>query len=140
MGVAMEGCLKYIPSIAFSSCYYDEQANLEPLRPYVRAIVRKVLTEGLPKGVCLNVNFPAREQFEGLRICRMTFGRWINEVVKEHHPRGFDYFWMVGEYHNDEPDAEDTDQWALKHGFVAVTPTKMDVTDYDLLNKLQFDV
>lgn len=140
MGVAMEGCLKYIPSIAFSSCYYDEQANLEPLRPYVRAIVRKVLTEGLPKGVCLNVNFPARDQFEGLRICRMTFGRWINEVVKEHHPRGFDYFWMVGEYHNDEPDAEDTDQWALKHGFVAVTPTKMDVTDYDLLNKLQFDV
>ena len=110
------------------------------MRPYVRAIVRKVLTEGLPKGVCLNVNFPAREQFEGLRICRMTFGRWINEVVKEHHPRGFDYFWMVGEYYNDEPDAEDTDQWALKHGFVAVTPTKMDVTDYDLLNKLQFDV
>ena len=56
MGAALEGCMKYIPSVAFSSCYYDEEANLEPLRPYVQQIVRKVLSEGLPKGICLNVN------------------------------------------------------------------------------------
>ena len=137
MGVAMEGCMKYIPSIAFSSCYYNEDANLEPLRPYVQSIVRKVLAEGLPKGICLNVNFPASEHFDGVRICRMTFGRWINEVVKEHHPRGYDYYWMVGEYHNDEPEAEDTDQWALRHNFVAITPTKMDVTAYEYMDELK---
>ena len=137
MGVAMEGCLKYIPSIAFSSCYYDTKANLEPLRPYVQKIVSRVLAEGLPKGICLNVNFPARQQFEGVRICRMTFGRWVNEVKKQHHPRGYDYFWMVGDYQNDEPDAEDTDQWALNHGFVAITPTRMDVTAYDFMDKLK---
>lgn len=137
MGVAMEGCMKYIPSIAFSSCFYDENANLEPLRPYVQDIVRKVLADGLPKGICLNVNFPASERFNGVRICRMTFGRWINEVVKEHHPRGYDYYWMVGEYHNDEPDAEDSDQWALRHNFVAITPTKMDVTAYEYMEEFQ---
>lgn len=137
MGVAIEGCMKYIPSIAFSSCYYNEDANLDPLRPYVQHIVGKVLAEGLPKGICLNVNFPASEQFDGMRICRMTFGRWINEVVKEHHPRGFDYFWMVGEYHNDEPLAEDTDQWALRHNFVAITPTKIDVTAYEFFDALK---
>lgn len=137
MGVAMEGCMKYIPSIAFSSCYYQHDANLEPLRPYVQQIVKKVLEEGLPKGVCLNVNFPAREQFEGVRVCRMTFGRWINEVVKRDHPRGYDYFWMVGHYQNDEPEAEDTDQWALNHGFVAITPTNMDVTAYEYMQHLK---
>lgn len=137
MGVAMEGCLKYIPSVAFSSCYYDPKANLEPLRPYVQQIVRRVLAEGLPKGVCLNVNFPARQQFEGVRVCRMTYGRWVNEVKKQHHPRGYDYFWMVGEYANDEPDAEDTDQWALNHGFVAITPTHMDVTAYSYMDALR---
>ena len=137
MGVAMEGCMKYIPSIAFSSCFYDENANLEPLRPYVQDIVRKVLADGLPKGICLNVNFPASERFNGVRICRMTFGRWINEVVKEHHPRGYDYYWMVGEYHNDEPDAEDSDQWALRHNFVAITPTKMDVTAYEYMEEFK---
>ena len=137
MGVAMEGCLKYIPSIAFSSCYYSHDANLEPLRPYVQQIVRRVLAEGLPKGVCLNVNFPARELFEGVRICRMTYGRWVNEVVRRHHPRGYDYYWMVGSYMNDEPSAEDTDQWALSHGFVAITPTHMDVTAYGFMDHLR---
>ena len=137
MGVAMEGCLKYIPSIAFSSCYYEHDANLEPLRPYVQQIVRQVLSKGLPKGICLNVNFPARQEFEGVRICRMTYGRWVNEVVKRPHPRGYDYYWMVGHYQNDEPDAEDTDQWALHHGFVAITPTTMDVTAYEYFDQLK---
>ena len=134
MGVAMEGCMKLIPSIAFSSCYYNEDANLEPLRPYVQKIVSQTLVEGLPKGICLNVNFPAAQQFKGLKICRMTFGQWVNEVAKEHHPRGFDYYWVVGHYQNDEPNAEDTDQWALNHDYVAITPTKMDVTAFEFID------
>ena len=44
---------------------------------------------------------------------------------------------MLGEYHNDEPTATDTDQWALEQGYVAITPTRIDVTDYDLLNKIK---
>ena len=137
MGIAKEGCLKGIPSIAFSSCFYNEDANLEPLRPYVEQIVSKVLAEGLPNGVCLNVNFPATETFKGVKVCRMTRGSWINEIVKEHHPRGYDYFWVVGEYRNDEPQAEDSDQWALNHGYVAITPTTIDVTAYDFMDTVR---
>lgn len=138
MGVAYEGAMKYIPSIAFSSCDYNPDADLSPLRPYVRQIVEKVLAEGLPKGTCLNVNFPKGGDFKGIKACRMTYGRWINEVVTCQHPRGGKYYWMVGEYANDEPEAEDTDQWALTHGYVAVTPSTIDVTDYKLLDKLNF--
>ena len=137
MGVAMEGCMKYIPSIAFSSCYYNYDANLEPLRPYIKKIVTKVLKEGLPKGVCLNVNFPAMESFKGLKVCRMTWGRWVDEIVKEHHPRGYDYYWVVGHYRNDEPLEEDTDQWALNKGYVAITPTLMDVTAHQYLDEMR---
>lgn len=137
MGVAMEGCMKYIPSIAFSSCHYQPDADFEPLRPYVQEIVGRVLAEGLPKGICLNVNFPARQEFEGVRICRMTYGRWVNEVEKRPHPRGYNYYWVVGTYHNDEPDARDSDQWALNHGFVAITPTNMDVTAYEYMEHLR---
>lgn len=133
MGVATEGSLKYIPSVAFSSCNYDENANLEPLRPYVRQIVGSVLKEGLPRGVCLNVNFPARESFSGVKVCRMGWGSWINETVLEHHPRGYDYYWMVGNYQNDEPEATDTDRWALEHGYVSVVPTTADVTARDAM-------
>lgn len=136
MGVAMEGCLKYIPSIAFSSCDYSPDANLEPLRPYVQKIAGKVLAEGLPRGICLNVNFPVGDDFLGVKACRMTMGRWVNEVVKRHHPRGYDYYWVVGEYANDEPNAKDSDQWAINHRYVAITPTRMDVTAYDFMEHL----
>jgi 5'-nucleotidase len=43
----------------------------------------------------------------------------------------------VGSYNNDEPDAEDTDNWALQHGFVAITPTQVDVTAYETLAKMK---
>lgn len=134
MGVTVEGCMKYIPSVAFSSCDYHSDADFEPLRPYVRSITRKVLDNGLPQGVCLNVNFPVADEFRGVRVCRMAKGTWHHECVKMHHPRGYDYYWMTGQYTNDEPEADDTDNWALTHGYVAITPTRIDVTDYDFLN------
>ena len=68
MGVAMEGCMKYIPSIAFSSCDYDPDADLSHLRDGVRMIVQRVLSDGLPKGVCLNVNFPKVDHLRELRF------------------------------------------------------------------------
>ncbi len=116
MGVTMEGCMKYIPSVAFSLCDHDPQADFEPMRPYVVEITRRVLEQGLPRGVCLNVNFPMGKSFRGIRACRMAFGTWYNEVETRHHQRGYDYYWMIGHYRNDEPEAEDTDNWALQHG------------------------
>jgi 5'-nucleotidase len=44
---------------------------------------------------------------------------------------------MVGRYQNDEPEAEDNDRWALDHGYVAVTPTRIDVTAYEAFEKLK---
>ena len=155
MGVTIEGCLKYIPSVAFSLCDQHPDADFEPLRPYVRQITQRVLAEGLPKGVCLNVNFPsnpcsssissssssaggiASAPYKGVKVCRMAFGTWYNETIQCHHPRGYDYWWMVGHYRNDEPEAEDTDNWALKHGYIAITPTQIDVTAHQAIEKIR---
>ena len=178
MGVVLEGCMKYLPSVAFSLCDFRPDADFSPLRPYVREICSRVLANGLPKGVCLNVNFPARESVEcrvesvefatavdsedrravansplstlhsplstlnsklykGVRLCRMGAGSWTHEIETCHHPRGYDYHWMVGTYRNDEPEAEDTDRWALDHGYVAITPTRIDVTAYECFDALK---
>ena len=141
MGVTLEGCMKYIPSVAFSLCDFHEDADFEPLRPLIRTITQRVLAEGLPKGVCLNVNFPLLESpgttYAGVRVCRMAHGTWSSEVTKCHHPRGYDYWWMVGHYQNDEPEAEDTDNWALSHGYVAITPTQIDVTAYAAMEQIK---
>lgn len=137
MGVVMEGCMKYIPSIAYSLCDFNPDADFEPMRSLIERLTARVLRDGLPKGVCLNVNYPLVEKVKGVKVCRMAFGTWGKEVEKCHHPRGYDYYWMMGEYTNDEPDAEDTDNWALTHGYAAITPTKMDVTSYELLDEMK---
>ena len=134
MGVTLEGCMKYIPSVAYSICDYRDDADFAPLRPYIHEMTAKILAEGLPKGVCLNVNFPVVPSFKGIKVCRMAYGTWGNECVKCAHPRGYDYFWMVGSYTNDEPDREDTDNWAIEHGYIAITPTQIDVTAYGAMD------
>ena len=137
MGVVLEGCMKYIPSVAFSLCDIRPNADFDPVRKLVIKITTKLLNEGLPHGVCLNVNFPLVPSFQGVRICRMAFGTWSKEIVHCHHPKGYDYYWMTGEYTNDEPNDDTTDNWAIKHGYVAITPTKIDVTSYETIQQIK---
>lgn len=137
MGVVIEGCLKGIPSIGFSLCNHQADADFSPVLPYVRRIVEETLEKGLPEGICLNVNFPDTPDLEGVLICRQTHGVWTNEFVKADHPRGGNYYWLTGEYLNLEPKAEDTDYWALAHNYVAITPTQIDVTAYTVMRELK---
>jgi 5'-nucleotidase len=137
MGVTLEGCMKYIPSVAFSLCDTHVDADFTPLEHYIREVVQRVLRDGLPQGVCLNINFPKGKAYNGVKVCRMSPGSWTNEVTKCHHPRGYDYWWMVGHYQNDAQEATDTDRWALDHGFVAITPTRIDVTAYEAMEQLR---
>jgi 5'-nucleotidase len=133
MGIVLEGTMKGITSIGYSLCSFDADADFEPLRPYVERITRQVLQEGLPENSCLNVNFPVRPTFNGVKICRMANGKWDNEWERHEDSDGY---WLTGDFTNVEPDRTDTDSWALSHGYVAVTPTQVDVTDYELMDKL----
>ena len=137
MGVATEGALQGYPSVAFSLCDHREDADFTPLASYIVDLVFKSIALGMPPFTCLNVNFPKANKFKGVRICRMAHSRWQHELARRKHPYGADYFWLVGECEELEPEATDTDRWALAHGYVAITPTNLDVTDYELLNVLK---
>lgn len=137
MGVATEGALQGYPSVAFSLCDHSANADFTPLRPYLIDFVFKAIAIGMPEFTCLNINFPKTEKFEGIRICRMAKSRWTNETEHRKHPYGMDYFWLVGECEELEPEAEDTDRWALAHDYIAVTPTQLDTTATALMQLLK---
>ena len=136
MGVAREGCMKGIPSVAFSLCNYSPDADFSNTARLIKIITGRVLEDGLPKNVCLNVNFPDTPEIKGTKVCRMCNGIWEKELVKERHPRGYDYYWMVGQFCDTEPEATDTDEWALAHGYAAITPTTIDTTAYSAMQKI----
>ena len=137
MGVVIEGCLKGIPSIGFSLCNHSADADFSATLPYIQKIVTTTLSNGLPQGTCLNVNFPDGDKLNGIKICRQTNGVWTNEFAECQHPRNKGYYWLTGHYQNNEPLSEDTDHWALEHNYVAITPTQIDVTAYKLLDEMK---
>lgn len=137
MGIPIEGCMKGVPSIGFSVCDSSPDADFSATTPIVRQICEKVLKEGLPDGVCLNINFPKRNEFKGIRVCRQTSAHWGDEFIERTHPRGSKYYWPSGKFYNHEPDAEGTDRWALQNGYVSITPTKIDVTAYEHMKSLE---
>lgn len=140
MGVCYEGAMAGFPAVAFSLDNHSSEADFTPLRPYLVDITLKVLKEGLPAFSCLNVNFPNTPEFKGVKVCRMGKSRWVKETHKCMHPTtNQPYLWLVGYRENLEPEATDTDIWALENNCVAVTPVTLDVTDYQLLKQLSFE-
>lgn len=137
MGVVIEGCLRGIPSVGFSLCDHRLDADFSSTEKYIRAIAADVLKNGLPVGICLNVNFPLGENYKGVRVCRQAIGKWEREFEERFRPGSEkSYFWLTGNFVNAEPQSEDTDQWALTNGYVAITPTQVDMTAYSFMDEL----
>ena len=141
MGAAIEGSFYGAPSIGLSLDDHDADANFEGAVEYGRKIIADILAskETLPRPLCLNVNVPrcAADEIRGIRLCRQTRGFWREEFYHRNDPQGRDYFWLTGAFQNAEPEAEDTDEWALKNRYVAVVPVQVDMTDYNMLGQLK---
>ena len=139
MGVVMEGCMKYIPSVAFSLCDHAPDADFEPLRPYVIKYTRYVLEHGLPKGVCLNVNFPKvpTEEIKGIRITRQCHATWHEDLQERTDPYGRKYYWLTGWLERLEEE-EDTCEWALQHHYISVQPVQYDMTAHQYIETLKY--
>lgn len=137
MGTVIEGCLKGIPSIGFSLCDHSPEADFTPLHNYIVAITRAVLKYSMPNGTCLNVNFPKLQKFNGIRICRQTKGDWRDEWKLVERRENETEFKLTGHFMCAEPEMTDTDKWALDNGFVAITPTTIDMTSYELFREMR---
>ena len=51
-------------------------------------------------------------------------------------PLGKEYYWLTGSFINQDKDKE-SDEWALKNGYVSVVPISYDVTSHDDLGELK---
>lgn len=129
MGAAMEGCAFGIPSIGFSLTDHNPEADFRPCYPFIDRIVDLTLKNGLPEGVCLNVNIPHYGPAPTeMRVVRAARGNWSDEYREYVDPNGHKFYWLTGTFENEEPDATDTDEWCLAHGIVSVVPTCLDRT------------
>ena len=129
MGAAFEGCAYGIPSVGFSLTSHDEDADFTPCLPVVDKLVRLILEKGLPDGICLNVNMPAHvKEYKEMRVVRGCKGRWNDRYDKYTDPAHRPFYWLAGNFVNEEPHNEATDEWCLNNGIVSIVPVLLERT------------
>ncbi len=107
-----------------------------------RRIVEKVIADGLPAGVVINVNVPYLKESElkGYMITRQGLRVYRDALDERVDPRGKPYYWIGGEAPTGVIE-EGTDFGALSQGYVSITPLQLDLTHYkamDVLKKWKF--
>ena len=140
LGATVEGTLYGIPSVGFSINTHDDNPDFEGVLFYGRQILDRVLEDGLRNNVYLSVNCPAipKDQIRGIRMARQGAGRWVKEFDHRVTLRGKHYFWMVGEFEDQEAvGAPDADHHVVDSGYISIVPHRIDTTDYEELERLQ---
>jgi len=138
MAAVLESSIGGVPSIGFSLLDYSHDADFSTCAPFVRLIAGQVLANGLPEGVCLNVNIPAvnDHNIKGVKVCRQGRSRWVEEFDTRTDPHKRDYHWLTGYFEKLEEN-EDTDIWALENNYVSLVPVHFDLTAHYALATLQ---
>jgi 5'/3'-nucleotidase len=137
---AMEAVISGVPGLAFSLASQDnstgELPDYGPTAQVAAQVAKKVLSEGLPEGVLLNINVPYLKEFKGYLITRQGLRVYRDELDERIDPRGRPYYWIGGEAPTgvDEPG---TDFGALQAGYVSVTPLQLDLTAREAMDTLK---
>lgn len=137
LSAAVEAGIEGIQAIGFSLLDYNWDADFEPIKSFIKKIVLETLEKKLPPGVILNVNFPKlkEKEIKGIKICRQAKALWIEKFDKRQTPFGKDYYWLSGEFVNQDK-GDDTDEWALENGYVSVVPVQFDLTAHHAIQQL----
>jgi 5'-nucleotidase len=137
VSAATEGTVLGIPSIAVSLTTHGAADFRESAR-FARTIASVVLKKGLPEATLLNVNVPAGRP-KGKRRVKLTRQgktRWVESFDVRMDPNNKEYYWLMGKLEIMDH-AADTDEIAVRNGFISVTPIHYDLTDYATLERLR---
>lgn len=139
MSAAVEGSLEGVPSIGFSLLDHSIDANFNAAQVYASRIIESVLNNNNNKNLCLNVNFPnlKKELINGIKVCRQAKGNWQEDYDERTDPFGRTYYWLTGKFVI-EDESNETDEWALGNGYISVVPVQSDVTNYKIIDTLNY--
>jgi 5'-nucleotidase len=139
---AIEGTLQGIRSFALSQAanYLDgeRQVPWNVVEHYAPALLKKLIDVDMPDWTFMNLNFPNCEpdEVQGVAVTaqgKLDFGM---NVEKRNDGRGLPYYWLKFDGRKGDF-REGTDIFALREKKISVTPLKLDLTDYSLLDRIQ---
>jgi 5'-nucleotidase len=113
--------------IALSAPAPLAEPSFDILTPHVREVLATLLpAEEL---TLVNANFPADPH--GTRWTRQSVRHYDGKVLPGKDPMGRSHYWFT--VSAIEETEEGTDRWAVDHGYVSLTPLRLDLTDHEAL-------
>lgn len=131
LAAAKQGALLNVRGIAYSMPVPETDREDEPKFTTIVSWVERTLKLLLrrPEMRLVNVNIPDRVR--GVRWTRQSCRQYDGKVVAGKDPSGRPIYWYTVSPIT-EPEVG-TDRWAFDHGFVTLTPLRLDLTDDRLL-------
>ena len=130
---ALEAAVFRLPGIAVSLT--AREGDFRPAARFAAQLTEKVLREGLPPGTILNVNVPVGE-IQGARFTHQGIKMAEVRIQEGVDPRGKGYYW-IGEQIVSWKQDPGCDFEAIAQGQVSITPLRLDMTDYQQLERLR---
>lgn len=134
VAVAREGVMKGVPGIAFSLNSFDRTGDFSYAANCAAQIVQQVYPEMTPYSL-YNVNFPKDAPYKGVRLTRLGFRVYKEELIELKDPMGKPYYWIGGDMPSHNP-RKGSDFEAVYDNYTSVTPLNLDITDYKSLSEL----
>lgn len=135
LAAAIEAMNLGFPAMAVSLT--DPGADFSDCAQIVNSILEKNIFSILSANTVLNINIPPLplEKIKGIKVTKLGHRVYDDFIQERIDPRGKSYFWIGGEAPEWQGD-EDTDVYAIQHGYVSVTPITIDMTDYNYFPKI----
>ena len=139
---AMEATVLGIPALALSQSYKSRSGQppyWETGLKFAPDIIRRVLDEGMPRDVLVNINFPDCRPDEVKGVVVTAQGRRRQErlhIDERIDGRGNPYYWIGYSRQPFVAAADGTDLAALDHRRISITPLKLDMTDDPFMTRL----
>jgi 5'-nucleotidase len=131
LAAAKQAALLGLRGIAFSTPSTETEPNFDLVAPWAEKALKLVLTEtDFP---LVNVNVP--ENATGLKWARQSMRHYDGRVVPAKDPMGRPNYWFS--VTPIEKVEEGTDRWAMQQGLVSMTPLRLDLTDEELLRRVE---
>jgi 5'-nucleotidase len=138
VAAAMEATVIGIPAVALSYTG-DDYERLDSWGPLLMRFLEQILRrDSFPDHTLLSVNLPAcaPDDVKGVRITSLGRRRYSDSITRSLDPKGREYFWIGGDI-SAWAGGEDADYKAVKDGYISVTPLRLDLTNYDLLEEIR---
>jgi len=136
VAAAMEGRFLGLPSIAVS-LVGRELAHYETAAQVVLGLLDDLPNAPLPSDTILNINVPDLpfEEISGIQTTRLGRRHKSEPVIKSSDPRGRDLYW-VGPPGEEKEEGPGTDFYAVRNGYVSITPLHIDLTRHAAIAEL----